>query len=690
MRILENIFTVIRLKKISVTVILFLFCVVNLQAQIKDSLEQILETDISDSLKLRTLVNLSNQYQFVDFNKSFRYANDAVTLAGKIGSPWAKAVSYSALAYHYTLSGDYSTALKFDDLSLQNSLLAKDSALIAFSFSYLGNDYYDIGEYDEAYFYFTQTYNLARKVSDSLSMTIALHNVGRVFKELGEYDKAMDHLSLSLKISNAIKDSLAPAYYYDEVGDIQMRTLKYDSSLNSLFSSLALSRQYDLEELEPKTLTKIARVYLMRMDYDKSFAYYDSTATLYSKTKNQFGLAQVDLGRGIVYLDQKKYDEARNLIEKSLAVAHKTNARILEIECYQNLYFIAEEQKEFEEGLNYFKRFKALEDSLFSQEMVQKLYRDQIRFETESRDSRIAALSDLEVKQKEALKREEFIRNILAVVVALSIILLLTVYRSGQRRKEINKLLLRHQEDMEKRSEELERLNQVKDKFFSIISHDLRSPINALSGILDIMAKGGLSKEDFAEHTEELRLRFNHTRTLLNNLLDWTLLQMDKLSLQPGKIILRNNVNENIQLLTSLQTKQIKLINLVPEHAVGYADSNTVNLVVRNLMTNAIKFTNDGGEVTVSAKEGEKEWMIAVHDNGIGIKPEVQSMLFDKTSPYSTRGTANEKGTGLGLILCKEFVEKNGGRIWVESSEGNGSTFWFTLPKPVEVPTDKA
>jgi signal transduction histidine kinase len=272
---------------------------------------------------------------------------------------------------------------------------------------------------------------------------------------------------------------------------------------------------------------------------------------------------------------------------------------------------------------------------------------------------------------------------------ALSVVLLFSVYRSGQRRKEINKLLLRHQEDMEKRSEELERLNQVKDKFFSIISHDLRSPINALSGILDIMSKGGLSQEDFAKETEELRLRFNNTRTLLNNLLDWTLLQMDKLSLQPAKIILRNNVDDNIQLLTSLQAKHIKLINLVPESAIGYADSNTLNLIVRNLMTNAIKFTNDGGEVTVSAKEGEKEWMIAVHDNGIGIKPEVQHILFDKTSPYTTRGTANEKGTGLGLILCKEFVEKNGGRIWVESTEGNGSTFWFTIPKPSEPPADK-
>ncbi|HEX5169958.1 MAG TPA: tetratricopeptide repeat-containing sensor histidine kinase [Cyclobacteriaceae bacterium] len=683
MRTLENIFNVIILKEIKIILILSLFCAFTLHAQIKggDSLEQILQTEISDSLRLRVLQELTARYQFVDYVKSFNYANEATILAEKIGSHWAKASSYKNLAYCYTLSGDYSTALKYDDRALQNSLLSKDSAMIAQAFNYLGNDYYDIGEYDEAYFYFTQSYNTAKKIYDSLSMTIALHNVGRVFKELGEYDRAMSHLSLSLKISNKIKDRIALAYYYDELGDIQLRKAQYDSALNTLVSSLKLSRRYQLEELKPKTLTKIANVYLKKNAFDKAFAYYDTTFARYQRTNNQFGLAQVYLGRGIVYLNQGEFDKAEDLIDKSLAAAHNFNARILEINCYQNLYIIAEKRGEFEKALSHFKQYKALEDSLFSQEMVQKLYRDQIRLETESRDSQIAALSQLESRQKEALKREEFIRNILAVVVALSAILLVTVYRSGQRRKEINKLLLQHQEDMEKRSEELERLNQVKDKFFSIISHDLRSPINALSGILDIMSRGGLSQQEFADQTKELRHRFNHTRTLLNNLLDWTLLQMDKLSLQPARIDLHKIVDENIQLITSLQSKQINLVNRIPENAFGYADSNTVNLVIRNLMTNAIKFTNDGGEVTISADKNENHWVIGVHDNGIGINREIQQILFDKTSPYTTRGTANEKGTGLGLILCKEFVEKNNGRIWVESQENKGSTFWFTIPK---------
>ena len=209
----------------------------------------------------------------------------------------------------------------------------------------------------------------------------------------------------------------------------------------------------------------------------------------------------------------------------------------------------------------------------------------------------------------------------------------------------------------------------------------MRSPINALSGLLDLLDKGAVSSSELPKHIKELKTRFNHTRALLNNLLDWTLLQMDKLNLQKGKIDLKKLVDENIQLLADTPGKEISLINEVAPNTIGYADSNTINLVIRNLITNAIKFTNDKGEVKVNAVAQGNEWVVSVKDNGVGMASEVLRILFDKTAPYTTRGTANEKGTGLGLILCKEFVEKNGGRIWVESAEDYGSTFYFTLPK---------
>ncbi len=428
-------------------------------------------------------------------------------------------------------------------------------------------------------------------------------------------------------------------------------------------------------------MSNIAKIWMQKEDYTKALSYYDSTQQNYKTTNDEYGIAEVELGRGLVYMKLKKYDEAMAAVNRSVSLAQHLNARILEIQCFNQLSILWELKGDYKHSLEYFKRFKLLEDTLFSQDMQEKLLRDQIRFETESKDSQIAALSQDKARQNDELKKQEFVRNILVVVMALSAIILITVYRSGQRRRKINMLLLQHQEEMEKRSEELERLNQVKDKFFSIISHDLRSPINALSGMLDLLDKGAVTQEELPSHVRELKTRFNHTRTLLNNLLDWTLLQMDKLNLQATRIDLGKIVDENIQLLGPIQGKDIELLNQIQPSSIGFADSNTTNLVIRNLMTNAIKFTNDGGKVYITAREQGSEWLISVKDNGIGMKPEVLKILFDKTAPYTTRGTANEKGTGLGLILCKEFVEKNGGKIWVESEEGHGSTFWFTLPR---------
>jgi signal transduction histidine kinase len=684
LRILETNFYRLKTVRLILFLILGFVLVSNISRAQKsiDSLENILKQNPPDSLRIRVLINLSEKYEYVTFAKSRAYAEEALKIANQRNLLPEKILAHQTMGSLHTLAGDYTTALKYDNQALQMSLALKDSVLIANDYNFIANDYYDLGEYDEAYFYFITSYRIAQSLNDSLQMTVALHNVGRVFKELGQYDRALSHLNISKQISEKIKDYIGIAYSDDEIGDVLLRKGEYDSAMTALMRSLKRTKELKEFVLEPKTLTKLATIYLHRGDFKTALTYYDSTNAFHEKTGNRFGIAEVELGRGLVYLKQNKYDEAQNLIGRSAVIAQEINARVLEIQCYNQLSYLWELKGDYKKSLGYFKRYKVLEDSLFSQETQEKLLRDQIRFETESKDSQIAALSEQQTVQKNELKKQEFVRNILVVVMALSVILLVTVYRSGQRRRQINTLLLQHQEETEKRSEELERLNQVKDKFFSIISHDLRSPINALAGMLNLIAKGAVTAEDMPKHIQELKARFDHTRTLLNNLLDWTLLQMDKLNLQATKIDLRKIVDENIQLLISIQDKQIKLTNNIPENALAFADSNTVNLVIRNLMTNAIKFTNDSGEVTIAAEEKPNEWLLSVKDNGIGMKQEVMDILFDKTAPYTTRGTANEKGTGLGLILCKEFVEKNGGKIWVESSEGNGSKFWFTLPKP--------
>ena len=611
----------------------------------------------------------------------------ASTLAVKLNADWANARLFLRLSYMESLEGDYAQALKHDLQASKIFAALKDSVKLAEAYIGIGIDYSSLGEYDDAYFYFAESYWISkhhRKApdrTDSVSMSIALHDMGSVFTELGQFDLAYQHFMASEKINIANRDIEGTAYTQDEIGELYRKKGDFAKAEENLLKATAAARRLKIRFLLPRVQFHLANMYLDKGDLKLSLDYFDSVRMQELASNNQFSLAECDLGTGMVMAKLGNHSEAMKRYQKSLETSFQLNARNLTLSCYSAMAALYEVMGDYQKSLYFHKVHGALRDSLFSKSMMEKLLQGQIRFETMNKDIEIEELSQLQEQQTSEIRKQELIQNILVIVAVLSIILLYTVYRSGQRRKRINRLLLEHQEELKKRSEELVQLNQVKDKFFSIISHDLRSPMSALAGTLDLLDREQISADEFAELTKALRIQFSHTRALINNLLNWTLLQMDKLNILKESINLHEAVAASFEVLRNLYPKNINFENRVDKTFVGFADPNILNLVLRNLILNAIKFTESGGKVWVDATETDSELVISVCDNGIGVKPETLDLLFAKTSNYSTRGTANEKGTGLGLMLCKEFVERNGGRIWVESEFQKGSAFHFTLPK---------
>ncbi len=651
-----------------------------------DSLSDLLKAEKNDSIKFLLLLKLSSQAEFTDFGKSRDYANQGSDLAESLGS-WANGKLYLRLAYLQTMEGDYAEALQYDLQCAKIYAQDKDSANLATAYIDVGADYRDLGEYDEAYFYFIQSFWISKNfrdvpnTKDSLSMSIALHNMGTVFRELGQFDLAYQHLKASEKISIAIADVEGSAYSHDELGELFRKKGDYDNAEKNLLMAATLARNLKIRILLPPVQLHLANLYLDKGDYPRSLIYFDSVRNEQANIKNPFFLAECDLGTGQVMTKLGKYPEALDRYNKTLNTARELNARNLALSAYSALASLYEITKDYKKSLRFHQQHDALRDSIFSKSTMEKLLKDQIRFQIMNKDLEIEALSQVQQQQTTEIKKQELIQNVLVIVAVLSIILLYSVYRSSQRRKRINRLLLDHQEEIKRRSIDLEQLNQVKDKFFSIISHDLRSPMNALAGTLDLLSKQKITPEEFSSLTEALRVQFNHTRTLINNLLDWTFMQMDKLRIQQEQVNLFKTTEDSFEALRNLYPKDIYCENRIDPKLIGLGDPNIISLVLRNLILNAIKFTKIGGRVWVEAGTKGSELIISVSDNGIGIKPEIQQFLFKRTSNYSTRGTANEMGTGLGLILCKEFIEKNGGKIWLESKVGEGSTFFFTLPK---------
>ena len=230
----------------------------------------------------------------------------------------------------------------------------------------------------------------------------------------------------------------------------------------------------------------------------------------------------------------------------------------------------------------------------------------------------------------------------------------------------------------------LRELNATKDKFFSIIAHDLRNPFNSIIGFSDLLTKQVQKKdyEGIANYSQIILNSSQRAMDLLMNLMDWSRMQTGRIEFVPECIDLGELTNEVLKLLNnSSQQKSITVSTELPPLVFVLADRQMISTVLRNLISNAIKFAHTGGKICISARPEKKEWVISIADNGVGLKKEAIDKLFRIDQSCSTSGTQNEKGTGLGLLLCKEFVEKHNGRIWIESEVGKGSRFHFSVPK---------
>jgi len=235
------------------------------------------------------------------------------------------------------------------------------------------------------------------------------------------------------------------------------------------------------------------------------------------------------------------------------------------------------------------------------------------------------------------------------------------------------------------RNEQLKATNAEKDKFFSIVAHDLRGPMNGFLGLTAIMAEDieSLSAFELKEIATTMRTSAINIYRLIENLLEWSKMQRGKINFEPQPLFLKSSLTKSIELMKdAANKKEIELRINIPEHIVVSSDIHMLETIIRNLVSNAIKFSFKGGVVEIAAEKTENDLVrIIVNDNGIGMNQELINKLFTLSENTSRRGTEGEPSTGLGLILCKEFVEKHGGKIWVKSTDGEGSSFAFTLPQ---------
>jgi signal transduction histidine kinase len=498
----------------------------------------------------------------------------------------------------------------------------------------------------------------------------------------GRLDKAYENFENVIREKDNIRDQeiVSDAYFYR--GDIKSKT-DIKGALEDHKQSLAIRRALKNERKKAESHIAIADLYHILKNDQRSLDNHIVAFEISEQLRDTAAMAESLNHIGILYAEQKRFELAIENLKKALDYGRQANANAAVQKSLDQLSFCYRELGNFETALRYRDDYSHITDLIHEEERRKGVLAKSTKAEIESHLTAISNLEKVrEQKELEIANQKQVQLYLMGVIVLGGVVVLLVLFLYVSNRRSTRKLKIINQK-VQEQNQQLQELNATKDKFFSIISHDLKGPLNSLtsfSGLL-INHTDSLSKDEIQLLAKDLDKSVKNLFNLLENLLEWSRSQTGNIEFKHERFDLATLLELNKQLLENqAQTKNISIINENVQALPVSVHKHSVNTVIRNLISNAIKFTPEGGKIVLSAKGGPDGLQISVSDNGVGMSKEVMTKLFRIDTKITTKGTADEKGTGLGLILCKDFIEKNGGKIWVESEPGKGSTFHFTLP----------
>jgi signal transduction histidine kinase/Tfp pilus assembly protein PilF len=539
-----------------------------------------------------------------------------------------------------------------------------------------GQNEYFSSNYEDAVAVYYQALDQTEQSHDSILLAKVTLNLGMVYDELEDFDEAITFFQKALKISQSIKDSSTIAKTYQNIAISYQNKKDLTKALeyNEKANELAILKKDTTMIID--VINNFGTIAYDQNNLVKSLDYYTKALDLYEKIKDRKGVAMAYNNIGLVYLDKNEYGKSIAYFNKSLALAKELKMHSFIGTIYSNLTIYYEQKRDFKKAFYCYDRFNVLSDSLAGEKKSKMIYQIQAKYKLGKNTRELEALKVKSQSQQDIIHTAKSFQIYLAAITILVLgLMFATFYLLFKEKKLANEL--------KNKTNELHELNVSKDKFFSIIAHDLKNPFNVLVSYTSILKTdlNLFTKEQLEQIISDLNEASESGYNLLQNLLLWTRSQTNRIHILKKNFILADIFNEVKSLAElNLSAKEQTLSMEIDPNLGVYADKDMVAVVLRNLVFNAIKFSVKGSAIYLKASIVGSAVRVDVIDSGIGIAEETIGKLFAIDKNTSTQGTEGEPGTGLGLVLCKEFVEKNDGSIWVKSKLGEGSVFSFELP----------
>lgn len=668
-----------------------LFSILFVTAQDKelDSLTLQLAFQKPDTAKVNTSIKLIDiLYNQKDYKKAIMFIDESERLAQSLNYDKGIALAAFYKAQIFTIKDDYYNAIDNYNKSKQIFTRIKDTLGVAKVNSGIGMIEIKRGNYSKgiesalsAITVFEDNY-LFEYLSEDYN------NLATAFYETDRLEESLEYNFKALEVRERLKDSFSLSTTYRNIATLY--SLKKDhqnaiSYYNKVLLLLAASGNN--LELRGEILPKIGQEYLNSKDYIKAANNLVAGARLNRNIQNKEGLLQSLNGLAQLNLDKKRFDLVERQLGEATVIAKELNDENELLRNYELNMKLDSSKGNFRNAFFWQREYQNLKDKVFKREYISAGLEDT---DYNSEDDNEKLLEEQKIKDDANLARInklKLISYILLGAFAIVSTFLLLIYlkrNSGVKYtrdlEEKNKQIQEKNEAILIQSKKLEETNAVKDKLFSIVSHDLKDSVTSIKAFMDLLKEGSLSSKEFNELVPELSENADNASLLLFNLLNWSKSQMESLEPKPEYFNVQEVFQDKIKLVEKkVEKKKIVMVDETIADTI-YADRSMVEIIVQNLITNAVKFCDSGDIISVSNQVINGRCQFYIKDTGVGISEENQEKLF-KSNSFTTIGTTNEKGTGLGLTICKELVELNHGRIWLESSVNMGSKFYIELPR---------
>lgn len=717
--------------KLKLTTLLFLFATLfNLQAQNNaDSLITLLSQTQNDTLYVDILNQLSKTYRWNNPILALDYAvkaekiaqncnfHEGLTLAyHNIGALYAdKGNNELALEYYnkcfklyqlfdnqiglantygnmgliYRRQKNYDKALEYHNKSLEIKKELHDSIGIAYSYGNIGLVYTEQRKYDKALIHFYNSLRLKETLKDKYGMANSYGNIGIIYFEIESFDQAQVNLERSLMFFEETKNKTGISESLLYLGEIYQHQKKYDKAIDALNRSLELNKERENIEGIADAYLKIGKINIAIEKPYQAYENYINALEYYEKKQNQKGMVHSRLELAKYYIGFDDLENAKAQLKRALKIVEKQGYTKEDYEISKLLADIYLTQENYYKAATILKRANMLSDSLCVSNLDKEITQVQMQFEFDKRmqQKELDAVL-LNNKHQLRLQKTKLFRNIFISVLLVITIIAFFINKRSIETKNKNKILETQKKqidiqiaELKEQKSALEQANNTKNKFLSIIGHDLRNPFNAINSFVSLVAEHPKKMDDetLMKYLFLIKDAGANAMSLLENLLEWAKTQSGEIVAHKETVSINYILRGNVLLIKEMaRQKNIELIENLEGNPSVHIDKNMINTVIRNLLSNALKFTNNGGNIWVKTIINNDEVKIVVQDSGVGISDDLLINLFEPG--VIKRGLDGMASSGLGLILCKEFLLQHRQELRVDSKLNFGTTFWFYLP----------